>query len=139
MNIIHLDHESLTEMNPLATPPTNPYIALDFQSRDHEWSILHFPSIQPIDPNLYKTPTLEQLYAIIDKYNLSQINYLKQQLQLHFDNTVRPTTIPTNSFPYVLLLIGNILDFFNTYAIFGPLRHRFGIIMGSFWCRFDPV
>ena len=62
---------------------------------------------------IYKpNPTLAQLYAILDKYNLSQIDYLNHQLKIHFNATGKPTIIPTNSFPYVRLLIGKFLMFF---------------------------
>ena len=65
MNINYLDHEPVSEMHPLATPLTNPHIALDFQSRDCEWCTEYFPNIQPIDPNLYRTCSVLVLYNII--------------------------------------------------------------------------
>ena len=94
MNIIHLDREAFPDMGPLAQAPHNPHIALHFQSCNDEWCTPHFPNMQPIDPNLYKNPTPAQLYALLYKYKHSQINHLKQHLQLHFNSTEPPTIIP---------------------------------------------
>ena len=124
MNIIHLNRDATPDMTPLSIPPSNPYIALGIPSRDHKWCTLHFPIIQTIDPNLYKNTTLAQLYALIDKYNLSQINHLQQNLQIHYDTTKPPIIIQTNSFPYVLLLISNIFDFLHTYGVCLPPNRR---------------
>ena len=89
--------------------------------RDHEWCIIHYPIIQLFNSNLYKNPTLPQLYEIIDKYNLSQIKALNRELCTRFETTGNPTVIETNSFPYVLLLlISNILDFLHTFDICPP-------------------
>ena len=120
MNIIYLDREPIPDIYPLPVPPTNPHIVLDFLSRDHEWFTEHHQNIQNIDSNVYQKPNISSLYVMIDKYNLSQINHLRNQLRSHFSNTGRPTTIPTNSFPYVLLLIGNILDFLHYHNICLP-------------------
>ena len=100
MNIISRDLEPLPKMHPLITPPLNPYIVLDFQSRDHEWCTTYFPTIKTIDPNTYKRSSLPNLYAILD------------QLELHFDNMQRPTIIPTNSFPTYYSLSKTFSNFF---------------------------
>ena len=66
MNIIYLDRDSLPPMQPLAPPPTNTRIQLDFRNRDDEWCTHHYSFIQQLDANVYQQPTTSQLYAIID-------------------------------------------------------------------------
>ena len=120
MHIIYLNREPIPNIHPLPVPPINPHIVLNFLSRDHEWCTEHHQNIQTLDPNVYKKPNISSLYAIIDKYNLSQMNHLKNQLRSHFSTTERPTIIPTNSFPYVLILISNILDFLHFHNMCLP-------------------